>query len=327
MEDGSKTYPRLVGDIGGTHARFALVRGPGAALEFQRTLECAHFDGPAAAIGHYLHGLSAPPPLRAVLGVATPVTGDDVRLINHPWRFSVEGLRRGLRLERLVVINDFEAMACAIPSLGASGVEQIGGGAALAGSPLALLGPGTGLGVATLAPTASGYVPLAGEGGHVTLAACNDAEADVFRILRQRHGHVSAERVLSGPGLEELYALLSVGRGQEAEPLRAEQISARGIAATCAICAEAMQLFCAVLGTVASNLALTVGARGGVYIGGGIVPRFGAYLAASAFRRRFEDKGRFASYLAAIPTYVIRAENPGLIGAARYLDRFGQKPH
>lgn len=327
MEEVSKTYPRLVGDIGGTHARFALVRGPGAALEFQRTLECAHFDGPAAAIGHYLHGLSAPTPQRAVLGVATPVAGDDIRLVNHPWRFSVEGLRKGLRLERLVVINDFEAMACAIPSLGAAGVEQIGGGTALAGAPLALLGPGTGLGVATLAPTASGYVPLAGEGGHVTLAACNDVEADVFRVLRQRHGHASAERLLSGSGLEELYALLSVGRGQEAEPLRAEQISARGIAATCAICAEAMQLFCAVLGTVASNLALTVGARGGVYIGGGIVPRFGAYLAASAFRRRFEEKGRFASYLAAIPTYVIRVENPGLIGAARYLDRLGQTSH
>lgn len=317
-------YPRLIGDIGGTHARFALVRGAGAALEFQRTLECARFDGPEPAIGYYLHGISAPPPESAVLGVATPVAGDEIRMVNHPWRFSIEGLRLRLKLQRLVVLNDFEAMAFAIPSLDTASVEQIGGGAAVSGAPVALLGPGTGLGVATLALTGDGYVALAGEGGHATLAACNDAEADVIRILRQRHGHVSAERLLSGPGLEELYAVLSMGRGPGAEPLRADQISARGTVSGCPVCVEAMQMFCAMLGTVAADLALTVGARGGVYIGGGIVPKLGGYFAASAFRRRFEDKGRFTQYLSAIPVYVIRAENPGLVGAARYLDQLVQ---
>jgi len=323
MADAGGMYPCLIGDIGGTHARFALVREAGAALELQRTLECARFDGPGSAIGHYLRGVSAPAPESAVLGVATPVADDDVCIVNHPWRFSVESLRRYLKLERLVVINDFEAMAYAIPALDAAAVERIGGGAAVAGAAIALLGPGTGLGVATLAPTGEGYVTLAGEGGHITLAACNDAEADVIRILRQRYGHVSAERLLSGSGLEDLYTVLSTGRSSAVEPLRAEQISARGTASICPICSEAMQMFCAMLGTVASNLALSVGARGGVYIGGGIVPRLGGYLAASCFRRRFEEKGRFAGYLAAIPTLLIRAENPGLIGAARYLDRLG----
>ncbi len=318
MVDGGEAYPRLIGDIGGTHARFAVVRAPGAALERQRTQECARFESLAAAIECYLCEAAVPAPHSAVLGVAMPVTGDAVRMVNRSWSFSIAALRRALGLQRLTVINDFEAMAAAIPVLASGEVQGIGGGIAEPGAPVAVLGPGTGLGVALLAPVPGGYLPMAGEGGHITLAAFDDDEADVIARLRRRHGHVSAERVLSGPGLEQLYAVLGERRGSNAPSLRASEISARGLVEACPVCAEALRLFCAMLGTVASNLALTAGARGGVYLGGGIVPRLGDYFAASDFRRRFEDKGRFSAYLAAIPTLVIRAENPGLIGAARY---------
>lgn len=322
MRSGSSdTFPRLVGDIGGTNARFALVTAPGGDLQGVRTLPCADFAGPAEAIGHYLAASGLPPPRCGGFGIANPVDGDVVHMTNRDWAFSIGALREALRLERLEVFNDFTALALALPVLRGPDLLQVGGGAPAAHRAVGLLGAGTGLGVSGLVPCGADYVPLEGEGGHVTLAASDAQEAALIAWLAARHPHVSAERVLSGRGLAALYEAHAALRGEAAEPLAPEEISARALAGGSPPCAAALDSFCAFFGTVAADLALTLGARGGIYIGGGIVPRLGEFFVRSRFRARFEHKGRFGAYLAAIPTYVIRAPHAGLVGAARALER------
>jgi glucokinase len=316
----SERHPRLVGDIGGTNARFAIVAAPGAQPTHVRNLACADHAGAEEAIRDYLalEGLAVPPV--AAFGIANPITGDRVSMTNHHWTFSVEALRDGLGLERLLVINDFTALALSLPQLQPHERRQVGGGRALQGHAIGLLGAGTGLGISGLVPCGDAHSPLEGEGGHVTLPACNAREARIIAMLAERYGHVSAERILSGPGLVALHDAIRTLDGEPALELTGADISVRGLAGSCPICVETLHTFCAMLGTVAGDLALTLGARSGVYIGGGIVPRLGAFFADSAFRRRFEDKGRFSAYLANIPTYVIDAPCPALLGAAHALD-------
>ena len=312
-------YPRLVGDVGGTNARFAWLAAPGDAPARVATYPCADFASLTAAVEHYLAAQALPRPAWAAIGIATPVTGDQVRMTNHPWAFSIAQVQRELGLARLVVLNDFAALALSLPSLGAAQLRRVGGGSAVADAPLALLGPGTGLGVSGLLRAPGGAVAIAGEGGHVTLAAADEREAAVVDWLRRRYGHASAERALSGPGLENLHAALASLKGEARPALAAAQITAG--AAADAHCAEVVDLFFSLLGTVAGNLALTLGARGGVYIGGGIVQRLGERIEHSPFRQRFEAKGRFRDYLAAVPSFVVTAqESPALIGAARALE-------
>lgn len=313
--------PALIGDIGGTNARFALVRTPGAPFSDVLTLPCADYETPAAAIRHYMAQVGASRLQHAVIGIANPVTGDQVSMTNHHWSFSIEALRATLGLQQLRVLNDFTVLALALPTLAADELEQIGEGSPDPHAPRALIGAGTGLGISGLVPCGDDFIPLNGEGGHVTLAATDSREAEIVALLGQRFPHVSAERVLSGPGLEALYEAVTRRHGAAAEALTATAISTRGLDGSCAHCAESLEIFCAMLGTVAANLALVLGARGGVYIGGGIVPKLGNYFARSPFRARFEQKGRFSDYLAQIPTYVIRAPYPGLAGAARALER------
>jgi glucokinase len=188
-----------------------------------------------------------------------------------------------------------------------------------AGAPVGLLGPGTGLGVSALIPAPAGAAPVAGEGGHVTMAPVTARESAVLELMRKRYDHVSAERVLSGAGLINLYGALCELAGVPAAPFTPAQITSPRIWDEDPRTREATDTFCAMLGTVAGNLALTLGARGGIYIGGGIVPRFGRYLLQSEFRSRFEAKGRLRSYLAAIPTFVISRQLPALLGAAALL--------
>ena len=241
-------------------------------------------------------------------------------LTNHPWSFSIEELQRRLGLTRLVVVNDFAANAMALPHLEPDGRQKIGGGSAAPRAPMAVLGPGSGLGVCGLVPGEHGPIAIAGEGGHATLAPADDRESEVLARMRRRFGHVSAERVLSGPGLVNLYQALAELDGAPAEPFSPAQIADREIGETHPLCRAAVDLFCAMLGTVAGDLALTLGARGGVFIAGGIVPRLGATFAQSRFRARFEDKGRFSAYLAAIPTYVVTYPIPAFLGLAALLD-------
>ncbi|MEP7100059.1 MAG: glucokinase [Burkholderiales bacterium] len=314
---------RVLGDVGGTNARFAWQDGDGAPLRDIATIPTADHPTIAAALAHYLHGLERAAPPWCAIGIANPITGDHVQMTNSHWSFSIEAVRRELGFERFVVVNDFTALALAIPDLPADELRQLGGGAAIAGAPLGLIGPGTGLGVSGLVPStdAGRWVALQGEGGHVTLAASNAREAAVLQVLRERFGHASAERAVSGQGLEALHdALCTLDCAANAKPLLAAEISQRALAASDPQCVEALDLFCAFLGNVAGNLALTLGARGGVYIGGGIVPRLGDAFTNSRFRECFEDKGRFRSYLEAIPIYVIHADvSPALLGASRAL--------
>lgn len=318
-------FPRLLGDVGGTNARWAWQATPGAPLTQVRSLAAADYASIGECIADFLKQQHLSAPRDVAFGIATAVTGDLVRMTNHPWAFSIEALRAQLGAARLRVLNDFEALAHAVPVLGDADRRAVGGGASVHGAALAVIGPGTGLGVSGLVADGSGgWRVIVGEGGHVTLPAANAREASILAVMRERFGHVSAERALSGPGLVNLYEAICALDGETADGTDPAGVMARafgdnGIERD-AQCAEAVTAFAALLGNVAGNLALTLGARGGVFIGGGIVPRLGERFAASPFRARFEDKGRFRAYLETIPTWVITAESPALLGAARALD-------
>ena len=327
--------PRLLADVGGTNARFALELGPGR-IELIEVLSCARHATLADAVRAYL---AAPAVAAAVQGtvrhaafaIANPVVGDLVRMTNHHWEFSIEALRRELGFDSLVVVNDFSALAMSLPHLAASDKRQVGGGAPCPGTPIGLVGAGTGLGVSGLIPADgagdaphAGWTALRSEGGHVTFAPANDTEVAILQYAWREFEHVSAERLLSGAGVELIYRALAHHRGVAAEPLDAPEISRRALVGECALCDEVVEAFCGMLGTVAGNLAVTLGAQGGVYIGGGIVPRLGERFERSCFRRRFEQKGRFAGYLSAVPTYVITADYPAFLGVSAILaERLG----
>lgn len=317
--------PRLLGDVGGTNARFAWQATPEAEPEALASYRCADFASLQAAVERYLGQLQRPAPRQAAIGIANPIVGDRVQMTNHSWHFSTEAMRRALGLERLLFVNDFAALALALPTLrpGESRLVGAGSPSATAGAALALLGPGTGLGVSGLsAPDGAGRRRvISGEGGHVTLAPADDEEQAIVAWLRGRFGHASAERALSGSGLQNLHQAWCALQGRpEAAPTPAE-ISRRGLDGSDAACVAALELFLAFLGNVAGNLALTLGAQGGVYVGGGIVPRLGERIDRSRFRERFEAKGRFGDYLRRIPVHLILpGEAPALRGAALALD-------
>jgi glucokinase len=309
--------PSLLADVGATNARFALVTARG---KFQRirVLACEDYPSIHAAIAAYLDDELRLSDLgrveAAAFAVAGPVTSDSVTLTNHPWSFSIGELRRHLAIDRLVVINDFAAVAVAIPYLKTSDRYRIGSGKALAHAPVGVIGPGSGLGISGLVPMAGEWLPLSGEGGHVTMAPATARESAVLDRMRIRFDHVSAERVLSGPGLINLYNTLAEIDGIPASSYTSAQITDRSIGERDPHCREAVDMFCAMLGTIAGNLALTLGARGGIYVAGGIVPKLDAVFAASSFRKRFEDKGRLRPYLARIPTYVVTQPFPAFVG-------------
>ncbi len=310
----------LVGDIGGTNARFALVDQGSLQPRDEQTVRCAQFPGLEQAIRAYLASRGNPMVTQAALDVATGITGDFVQLTNGPWGFSIEQTRRALALDRLLVTNDFTALALSVPTLAANELRRIGDGAAVAGTPIAVIGPGTGLGVSGLVPAGDRWIPLQGEGGHTAFSPMNGREAGVLQWLWQRYDHVSTERVVSGMGLENLFQALCALDGRQAARLDPQHITQAALAGGDAHCREALDMFCGILGTAAANLVVSLGARAGCYIGGGIVPRLGDYFDRSPFRPRFEAKGRFSAYVAAVPTYVILAETPALRGLATLFD-------
>lgn len=328
MGSGDKRHaalrPSLVADVGATNARFAVV-SPDGGLQRPRVLACEDYPTLHDAIRAYLDDALPLTDVRrleaAALAVAGPVTGDQVALTNHPWSFSIDELRGAIAVEQLHVVNDFAAVAAAMPHLEPDERIQIGDGERLPDAVIGVLGPGSGLGVGGLVPTATGWLPLPGEGGHATMAAVNGRESAVLDRMRARYDHVSAERVLSGPGLIDLYKTLAELDGVPAVACTAAQITDPTVCESNSYCGEAVEIFCAMLGTVAGNLALTLGARGGLYVAGGIVPKLGSRLAASAFRERFMAKGRLRPYLAQIPTYVVTHPFPAFLGLAALLTR------
>jgi glucokinase len=326
---GAASHPRLVADIGGTNARFGWIRAPGAPVSHVRRLAVPDHAGPAEAAQAYLAGLAAAPdgdaraPLHAAFAVATAVGGDRVVLTNSHWDFSSSAVQQALGLRSLRLLNDFEALALSLPGLGDDQLRRHPlAAAAPAGGAMAVVGPGTGLGVGGVVPDGRGaWVALPGEGGHATLAPADDLESALLACVRRDFAHVSAERLLSGIGLPVLHQGLARVNGQATPALSAAQIVEAGEAGSDALCGQTLDLFCALLGGFAGNVALTLGARGGVFIGGGIVPRFADRFFASAFRQRFEAKGRFQPYLAAIPTALITDTLAALGGAALAIEQ------
>lgn len=315
----------LIADIGGTNARFALCSEAGEVLS-PLTLECKKYPSLEAATKAYLTWIRyrGPAVKSAAFAVACPVLTDNVSLTNSDWSFSISGLQEALQLDELTVVNDFVAQALAVPLLKDSQKIKVGQGEAAEGFPIVVVGPGTGLGVSILVPQPDGrWTALASEGGHATMPAPYPEEERVLAALRQEYGHVSAERVVSGMGLTNLYKTLLVLHGKEGKTLQPAEISQRAMEGD-DLCREAVQMMFGLLGTLAGNLALTAGALGGVYIAGGIIPRDGLLemFKESSFRIRFEAKGRFTSYLSRIPTYVMKADYPAFLGLSGLVQKY-----
>jgi glucokinase len=305
-------------DIGATNTRCAILddKGREAAAE---VFENRDFAGVGAVLAAYFsHRRASDRPTRAALAVAAPIAGDAVQMINIGWRFSQRELKAELGFKHLTVVNDFAAVAWSLPHLKPTDLKQVGGGKSVPRTTMATLGPGSGLGVSALVPTSDSWAVMTGEGGHVAMAAASREEQDVIAIVRERFdGHCSAERVLSGPGLVNLYVALAELAGRGRPTVTPEDVTNLARQSE-PLARKTLAMFFALLGTVAADLAVTTGARGGVYIGGGIVPRLAAELKKSGFRARFEAKGRYREYIAAIPTYLITAPTPAFRGL-RYL--------
>ena len=310
---------RLLADIGNTYARFALEKERGK-FERHSTAKCSDYKDFGSALRAYFETVSDSGVRHAAVAISNPVDGDLVRMTNYHWQFSIEQTRVDCGLDTLLVVNDFTALAAGLPHLRGDQRRQVGGGAARARSVVGLLGAGTGLGVSGLIPADDGWISLGSEGGHVSFSPADERETAILEFAWTQYDHVSAERLLSGSGLELIYRALCKVAGKKPQALAATDITARGLSGKCAECAQALEMFCSILGSVAANLAVTLGAFGGIFIGGAIVPRLGAYFDTSPFRRRFEAKGRFSAYVANIPTFVITAESATFVGAAAILD-------
>lgn len=318
----------LVADIGGTNARFALAfaRAGGIEIHPPSIFLTADYASLEEALAVFLDAQGRPSLSGVAACAAGPVEGEDasagIAMTNCPWHVSVAGLARVTGVSRPRLVNDFAALALSVPALEAADLHPVGPLLdPVPRAPIGILGAGTGLGVSALVFGETHEIPVAGEGGHVDLAPANSREAEILAYLQSAHGHVSAERVLSGPGLAALHAALAALAGREERGLSPVDVAARAQAGEDELAVEAIRLFCGWLGAVAGDLALTLGARGGIYIGGGIVP---GWLATAPglfdeklFRARFEAKGRLGAWLARIPTFVITRSDAALLGLAR----------
>lgn len=306
---------RLVADVGGTHIRLGLVGDKDKAPVSICKVRSADFDSLQAALTHYSEENQAAGISEACVAVAGPVNEDRVKLTNLPWEFSQTALQQALGVGKLAVINDFAAVALAIPYLSADDCTQIGPGTADHSLPIAAVGPGTGLGAAMLVAHGSRYEVIATEAGHAAIAAETDIEHAIVKHFSADGAHIKREFFLSGSGLQALHGALNVLQSAQAQVLSPAEIQQRACAGSDPLCEQALSIFCAWLGGVCADQALCCGARGGVYIGGGMVKRFLDYFVASDFRRRFENRAAMRGYLQAIPTYVITREHCALLGA------------
>ncbi len=316
----------LLGDIGGTYARFALaegaVVGPVWSTEVGARLNV--IEAIRAFIDVGAHGASIE---GALLATAGPVEGGRCRLVNAAWIIDEEEIARAFGFSWVRVVNDLEAVAAGLPDLTAAQTRLIGPDTSLVGAPMAVIAPGTGLGMACLIAGPGGRCVVTSEGGHASLAGIDAKHDRLIAVLRKQcGGHVSVERALSGGGLRNLYLASAVLAGAKVESRTAAQITEGAFNGTCPMCRDAVDAFCAFLGAVAGDIALTFGARGGVFIGGGIVPRFVDYLARSAFRAQFEAKGRLQPYVSRVPTRVIMHPNPAFPGLMSLVNSFRRRP-
>ncbi len=303
----------LLADIGGTNARFAVLADGTVGMVAHMVVR--DYGSFREALNAYLGDVPEAGTIRAaILAVAGTVQNGRCALTNNPWVIDAAELRATYGFSILRLINDFEAVAWSLPRLTPEKLLQIGGRRPVIGAPLAALGPGTGLGMAVSIPHATGHLVLSSEGGHSTMAGSSLREDAVIAYLRQRLGHVSAERVLSGKGLENLYEAVAALDNVMLPSSSAAEIARAGVEGTCSTSRAAVDMFCAMLGTVAGNLALTLGARGGIFIAGGILRHMPEYFVRSPFRARFEEKGRISKYLEPIPAYLILDEDAAFVG-------------
>ncbi|WP_340118008.1 glucokinase [Pelagibius sp. 7325] len=321
MSAGSGRVTALLADVGGTNARFALLQDGkgGEAIHLPVAEYPTAYDAVAAAMER-LGCLQAPQ--AAVLAFAGPV--DDARAVmtNAGWDTTIGELRQRFGFSHIRLLNDYAALALALPHFAEADRLIVGPARPAAQGALAVLGPGSGLGVAALVQAEPHGIPLVSEGGHATMPAADALEAELIAALREDFGHVSAERLLSGPGLVNIYRGLARVQGQSASVLTAAEITDRGLDGSDGLCRLALERFCLFLGTFAGNVALGYGAQGGVFLAGGILPRFPDFLAASGFRDRFQDKGRFHDYLEAIPTWLIVRPDAAFVGLAAAARQF-----
>ena len=316
-------FPVLLADVGGTNARFTLETAPRQFSAIQ-VLKCAEYPTISDAIRTYLQHpqtvqAGAAQVRKAGIAIANPVNADIVKMTNHHWSFSIQAVQTEFGFAPLEVVNDFRALAMAVPYLDHTQKYQVGSGHPKPDGAIGVVGAGTGLGVSGLVASKDGWIALDSEGGHTSFSPTNQREIDILKFALQVYPHVSSERLMSGAGLRLIYRALAARHHVEAEEIDTPEITRRGLARECPVCLETLEAFCEMLGTMASNLAVTLGATGGVYIGGGIVPRLGDFFAQSNFRQSFMQKGRFASYLSMIPTYVITEAYPAFIGISALL--------
>ncbi len=309
---------RLLADIGATYARFCIEKMQG---HFERVavLPCDDYADVVQMVRAYLDSVPDVKPRHGALAIAYPIDGDWVHMTNRSWEFSIQEVQRALGLTTLLVVNNFTALAMALPGLPEAKRVQIGAGVAAPDGVIGVIGPGTGLGVSALIPSNDRWITLNSEGGHASFAPADEREMRILRHAWKTMPHVSAERLISGPGIETIYEALRDGHPGEPTRRPTADIVSRAQRSESALCVETIDCFCAMLGTVAADLALTLCATGGVYIGGGIVPRLGALFQRSSFRQRFESKGRFSAYVARIPTYVLTADNLAFHGMSKLL--------
>ena len=301
----------LVGDVGGTRTRLALAVREGAGFRFEKLEERPTSADIADVVRRFVADRPAPRLEAAAFCGAGPVLADgSIRLTNTDVALEPAVLSNAAGVGRAILVNDFHAVAQSIPALTAESLERCGGGHPVSGAPIVVLGPGTGLGVGLLSHCGDRWTAIAGEGGHVDLAPVDDEELEIWQRLRRAHGRVSAETVLCGPGLLRLYAVIGNGGRRKIEEIDAAAWRGEVTAAT------AIALFTRWLGRVAGNLALTAGARGGVYLAGGILPRWTGRFDKAAFRRAFEDKAPHGAWLREIPSYIVTHPQPGLLGLA-----------
>ena len=310
----------LAGDVGGTNARYALVERDPVSQTYKvsqtRILASADYDSVEQSLDAYLEDIEGPRPTRACLAVAGPVVSDRIKLTNLRWEFSFRELKHRFDFDELKLVNDFAAFLAGVTVLNSDDLRQVKSGVQCNDSTIAAIGPGTGLGIASMIRGGDGYYLMAGEGGHATFAPGNHQELELTRVLMKRFGRVSLEQVLSGPGLANLYEALCAIEDRTASPWTPEQISAMGLSGEDPVCEEALHVFCRILGGVAGDLALTAGARGGIYIGGGVVRKFETVLMNGEFAHRFADKGVMSDYVARIPVFFVHGEHCALLGGA-----------
>jgi len=320
----ANSYPRLIADIGGTNARFSLETRP-FHYEQTKTVECKNYLTLAQCVLEYIAHVNMQIH-HIALSLPGQIIDDTLFMINNPWHGqSIQKTRQKTGMNNFIVLNDWHALALSIPYIPRNHLTQVGGtDEPDMNKPIIVIGPGTGLGMATLIKhPIEGFFAIASEGARSSFSPVNQEEIELWQFIHNRFNHVSVERFLSGPGLQLIYEALC---SQQCIPITRlptpAAITEMGITGTNLLCKRTLDIFCRILGTVASNLAVIVNAFGGVYIGGGIVPKILNYFTTSGFRCRFEDKGRFRPLLEKIPVYVIIEEFPAFLGASYALETY-----